>query len=156
MMRFLVCLSILCASACGDSAMSIAPGLYHLPDRVDAVSLEIQPEGTFRWRVSGCDYFGGDEGLWRPSEEGILLLPLSGEATFLWNVGSATLDVDRLDVSPDAIDEALLVTGFGESAAEPQRWIGGGLCTICGQSSDPTMLQLGPTGFELCDNPFPN
>lgn len=156
MKRAIACLSVVCASACGGSSGSpVTPGLYHLPDRVDAFSLEIRAEGTFRWRVSGCDFFGGDEGLWRSSDEGIVLLPLDGETTFLWLVGPRVQDVERLDVSADADEEGLLVTGLGEGVPEPQRWIVGGLCTICGGSLDPNVLQLGPTGLEPCDDPFP-
>ena len=155
MKRVIVCLSIVGASACGDSDSSAEPRLYHLPDPANALSLEIRSQGTFRWHYSGCDSFGGDEGLWRSSDEGMVLVPAAGETTFLWPMGPGVQDVDRLDVSPDAGDEGLLVTGVGEYEPEPQRWTVGGVCAICGSSPDPTMLQLGPTAIEPCEDPFP-
>ncbi|MGB5811193.1 MAG: hypothetical protein WBG86_11720 [Polyangiales bacterium] len=156
MKRVIVGLSVVCAVACGDSGSEGVPGLYHLPGRSDALSLEIQSEGTFRWFISGCDFFGGDEGIWRRSDDGIVLLPLDGESTFRWSADFRVQEVERLDVAIDADEQGLLITGPAEVITEPQRWIVGGICPICGGSPDPDVLQLGPTGFELCDDPFPS
>lgn len=125
----------------GDAggALEAAPtGLFHLPMTVDATNLELLADNTFRWSISGCDFFGGDKGRVSVEADELVLLPAEGASTFLWNNGELSSRVSevRLEVS----EGGLIDSQSGQS------WVAGGVCSICGGG-------LGPSGQEPCGEP---
>jgi hypothetical protein len=67
------------ADATVDSAVATGPGMmYHLVDRVDATSLELKGDGTFRWLMQGCDFGYRESGRWIEESGSMFQLGPSG------------------------------------------------------------------------------
>lgn len=132
-----------CAASGGDAAdleaVTTSTGLYHLPNRVDAASLELREDQTFRWSFDGCDTFTSDRGLVRAEgERVILLLPAAGHETFAWPTALSVSKAASVRLERAGDDLVELESGL--------RWVPGGVCAICGGP-------FGPTGQQACDRP---
>ena len=130
------------------ASANVTSGLYHLPDRVDAVSLELKDDHTFRWAVQGCDYGGADQGRWSIVNGEVRLSPREGKSTFQWFGELSVHDVSTLTLrdAPGAEPE-LRVTLVEQDTSHEQSWLPGGVCAVCGGT-------LGPTSQRDCDAPF--
>jgi hypothetical protein len=104
-------------------------GLFHLVGDVgdaNPTSLRLAADGTFAWGVSGCDYFGGDVGVWTREGDVIALRPSEGRERFLWSKEHVVGPVERVVI---AANEAGLET---TPPSEPaQQWRPGGVCPVC-------------------------
>jgi hypothetical protein len=122
------------------------PGIYHLLDRVDAFSLEISADGTFRWGINGCDFWFHSAGVWKQSRAGLIITPPTGEDALDWPVGySFRKEVTRVELYVGA-DGVLVASGSGTDGRFQQRWGHGGVCAECGT--------LGPSNVGLCQDPL--
>ncbi|MGB5810798.1 MAG: hypothetical protein WBG86_09725 [Polyangiales bacterium] len=149
MRRTMLLLLVGAAAACGDTTEA-APdltGIYHLPDRIDAVNLELREDGTFRWMISGCDFFGGSQGVWRGEPGRAVLLPEAGETTFRWIDDVSTVpEREKVELTPGRYEGEMFAVGVTGRDGYDQRWLRGGLCPICD-------TLLGPSALEPCDAP---
>jgi len=118
-------------------------------DGIDAVSLRLD-EGTmtFGWGISGCDFFGGDQGRIEKDGNSWTLLPAIGRSSFTWDSGgSFGNEVTELTATIDGELDYLDVRGQIGGSLVIQDWQHGGSCPICGGN-------LGPTGKEECADPY--
>lgn len=127
---------------------NLSSGLYHLPMRADAVTLELSDDHTFRWLVQGCDYGDNDHGRWSIAKGAVRLEPPEERATFRWFGELARLDVSTLMFSDaPGTEPGLRVTLVEQGVSRVQGWVPGGVCAVCEGA-------LGPTGQQACDAPF--
>lgn len=125
--------AILVLPACSSEAT----GIYHRPGQVDSINLELR-EDTFRWSVSGCDYFGGAHGRVQRGSDGTIILQPEGRETFLWpGAVNAQVARVRLEISGETLVER---------DAPGLTWVAGGVCAECGTN-------MGPSGQKECDEP---
>ncbi len=124
-------------------------GIYHLPNTIDAVVLELREDGTFRIGISGCDFGGLSQGKWRSEPGRVVLSPAEGEATFNWIDGQIFDNArETLELRGGPFDGEIIAIGVAQGDASDQTWLRGGVCAICGGP-------LGPTAPpEPCDAPF--
>jgi hypothetical protein len=111
-------------------------GWFHRPQKIDAINLEILPDGTFRWHSNGCDYANGDEGLWR-QEGNLLVLNSRNGKGFYWSAGSMTTKVLEVHIKPHG-EGITTITNRDDS---PQLWEFGAVCAQCEGA------KFGPTGM---------
>ncbi len=131
-------------SSCIDpqTPNSTLVGTYHLPCVVDEVNLTLRANGTFRWKIFGCDFFGEESGQWIVEGQGLRLSPRAGHSDFFW-VEDSVERVKTVFVSRTDDGELLAVASHLE-----QKWTPGRICAQCG--GDPG--QLGPTGLVRCED----
>jgi hypothetical protein len=127
------------------TALSAPTGIYHVADALDAVSLELAEDQTFRWVLRGCHVDAQGDGLWTTTAGGVLLLPAAGELTFFWPEAGALVEYESLLAWRGTGEQALRVAPSDDALA--QVWSGGGVCTLCDASREPI-------GQELCEQPF--
>jgi hypothetical protein len=104
-------------------------GLFHLVGDVgdaNPTSLRLVADGTFAWGVSGCDYLGGDVGIWTREADNIVLHPSEGRERFLWSKEHVVGPVERVVIA--ANEAGLEATPPSEPA---QQWQPGGVCPVC-------------------------
>jgi hypothetical protein len=144
-MRMLLGVALLAAGGCAShrhparDILAAPEGVYHAENQVDALNVQLNPDGTFHATFCGCDYDGAAAGRWRRDGDGIVLLPPPGAETFFW-IGVGRVGELRGRLTPQTI-----LVGEG-GAAEP--WAPGRVCPVCGGS-------LGPTGQRSCPEPLP-
>ena len=63
-------------------------GIFHRDEGPDEVNLEIDRDGTFFWRIYGCDFGGGDCGVWSASGTTLVLTPKPPATTMTWDDGT--------------------------------------------------------------------
>ncbi len=141
--RFPIDASIDTASA-NDSAPITLPGrVFHLPGPVDAVSLGLWDDGTFRWDIDGCDFRGEGCGTWHLVGTTIVLTPSPGSTTFPWVAGAGFRNpADHVDLvvgNTGLTAEVFLHDGTRVS----QTWPDGRVCPVC--------AGLGPSAVVACD-----
>ena len=123
--------------------------IYHLDGMVDAVNLALLADGTFHWTIDGCDFFGGDCGVWVPEGSGAILTPNAGVAAFNWvNGGTFAARAVRVTLRPGPAGDQVTASGL-QLDGQPfkQTWNEGRICAMCGG--------LGPTGLQPCSDPLP-
>jgi hypothetical protein len=124
-------------------------GLYHLPNMVDAVNLQLAEDGTFRWKIDGCDFEDGDRGRWRAKDEKLILTPMPGKPTFTWVVGlSFGTRLETIELEAGDRTGQMFATGIADGERVDQAWARGGSCVICGGTFG------GPSGQERCAEPW--
>lgn len=113
---------------------------YHLPGQVDEVNLTIREDGTFAWRIFGCDFGFRVDGRWEADGEAIVLLPTAGEAHLSWvHGGTFAYPVESVRVRREGA--GILV----EHVDFEQTWSEGRICATC-----PGGGFLGPSRLDLC------
>jgi len=130
-----------------DGALLTLPGrLFHQLGPVDAVSLGLWDDGTFRWEINGCDFGGEGCGSWHAVGATIVLTPSPGSATFPWAAGAGFNNpTDHVDfVAGDAGLAANVFLHDGTRAS--QAWPEGRVCPVC--------AGLGPSAVVACDTPL--
>lgn len=130
-----------------DESVTSTFGIWHRA-QVDATNLEIKADGTFRWTIEGCDFGGGDCGVWKAHPEGgIVLRPAAGDTSFEW-MGSGFRDAaSALRVT--RVGDTVVIRGTVGGEVRDQKWELGRVCAQCGGT-------LGPTGQNACDVPLPD
>jgi len=125
-------------------------GPFHLPGHVDSINLVLENDGSFRWRIFGCDFGGGGDGVWKSSGPDVVLSPSSG-ATFPWmddvsfvHAASKVTLRARQDGGLDV--EATVTT---PSDAWAQTWKPGRVCAQCGGGLGPDKMP------KPCNQPIP-
>lgn len=113
---------------------------YHLPGQVDEVNLTIRENGTFAWRIYGCDFGTQVDGRWEADGDAIVLLPRDGEPRFTW-VNGVTFGYPVESVRVTVQGEGILVS----HADFQQTWSSGRICANC-----PGGEFLGPDRLALC------
>lgn len=127
-------------TACGTGQTLVET--YYLPGQVDEVNLAVRPNGTFRWRIVGCDFGAIEDGNWvSEGPSAMRLIPAAARTDFFW-VKEPTFRhrVTSLSVVKERDD--LRIVG---SDVE-QTWKRGRICARCG-----TPGFLGPSGLDLCN-----
>lgn len=122
-------------------------GVWHHA-QIDATNLEIRSDGTFRWGIDGCDFLGGDTGVWRTVGVEVELAADAGRTTFAWvdDVSFAN-QVQWVRLSSPG-EGTLTISGSIDGKPFSQQWTRGGVCPTCGG-------ELGPTSKpKLCSDPF--
>lgn len=143
------------ADSATDASLESPPitsQLYHRAGATAATSLELTSDGTFRWRLNGCDHGGGAIGRWIDEDGAVVLLPRAGRNDFYWP-GDGVVDV-RTKVILRSAGE-----GLEADLGYPQSWSPGGRCAQCATTNpvpgtDGGTLQLGPNRTEACEHPF--
>ncbi|HSQ63880.1 MAG TPA: hypothetical protein VLM85_11730 [Polyangiaceae bacterium] len=126
-------------------------GPFHLPGRIDSVNLVLENDGTFRWRIFGCDFTGGGEGVWQASGDEIVLSPAAGAASFPW-MDDKTFTRGASKVTLKARPGGGLdarATGTTAGDAWNQTWEPGRVCAQCGGGLGPDRMP------RACDQPIP-
>lgn len=119
-------------------------GTYFVPDKVDATNLVLEADGTFRWTIDGCDFSGGDCGIWKRSQpHTIVLLPSPGKAQFAWDGREGAGAVTQMNVVGDANGDLVMPISVPGAKPLAQRWKQGRVCVVCGGGT-------GPTGQKQC------
>lgn len=134
-----------------DAAGGLPPGLagvFHQEGLLDEVNFRMEPNGTFRWTIYGCDFCSGGEGRWESGTNGVTLLSASGQPRFNWIVHPSFLaPVDSVVITEDAggfVADGIVHWQDGDKPFH-QSWPRGRICAQCGF--------LGPTGLVGCDEP---
>ena len=150
-MRSLLVLFVAAFVGCGggDETLPAAlSGVFHT-DAVDAVNLRIDDDGTFQWKIYGCDFGAVVDGVWTRDGDRVVLRSNNGAPLQWLNGGSFQYQIDHVEVS--SVDGEL--QAVGKSATDDtlftQTWPTGGVCVACGGP-------LGPTGQCACGDPFGN
>jgi hypothetical protein len=120
-------------------------GTYNL-QAVDAINLVIEPDGTFRWHIHGCDFFGGDCGTWSASAGGLVLEPRAG-AKLQWVDDVGVSAVQGTLVLQPGPGRGTIVTGTVAGNSLRQTWNPGRVCATCREGS--------PVALHPCDEPVP-
>ncbi|WP_232411274.1 MULTISPECIES: hypothetical protein [unclassified Methylophilus] len=113
-----------------------------MPKTWDAINLQINKTGTFRWRLNGCDYNNGGNGTWKTVEDMLILEPRESYK-LNWIGKNLSFDVKEVRLSTRNNDEihAEIIT-FKESEKtlvdDPQIWKRGRVCAQCGGFIGPT------------------
>jgi hypothetical protein len=132
-----------------DSTGAPKTTFYHLEGKIDAVNLALEPDGTFHWTINGCDFFGGDCGVWVAEGSGAILTPHSSLPSFDWvNDGTFAAKVVRVTLRPGPAGDQVTASGV-QTDGQPfkQTWKQGRVCPECGG--------LGPTALYPCSDPLP-
>jgi len=124
-------------------------GLYHLPNMADAANLQLAQDGTFRWKIDGCDFASGDRGRWRARDEKLILTPMPGKPTFTWVAGlSFRTRFETIELEAGDRTGQVFATGIADGERVDQAWARGGSCVVCGGVFGR------PSGQERCAEPF--
>lgn len=124
-------------------------GPFHLPGHADEINLILEDDGTFRWRIYGCDFSGGADGKWWPMPGGIELN--AGGADFTWPAENVFNHAVAMVYLKARSDGAIDVTARSDPDLPDvhQTWLRGRVCAKCGQA-------LGPVaGPAPCNDPIP-
>jgi hypothetical protein len=126
--------------------------LYHLADVADPTTLELSSDGSFRWVTNGCDFVGGDKGLWITEDATVVLLPRAGKAQFRWHAGREGIRQRARVVLRSSGDGFQADSGLADAL---QSWLPGARCPQCSASNPQPNggLQLGPVGSTACAEP---
>ncbi len=136
-----------CPCLVGTTPRAEWAGTYFVPDKVDATNLVLEADGTFRWTIDGCDFGGGDCGVWKRSQpHTIVLLPSPGKTKFNWNGGVGVSAVTEMNVVGDPSGDLVMQISSPGEKPLAQRWKQGRVCAVCGGG-------LGPTGQKQCTEP---
>jgi len=139
------------ASASAGGVPAAMRGPFHLPGRVDSINLVLEDDGTFRWRIFGCDFGGGGNGVWKASGAEVVLSPTAGAASFPWmDEHSFTHAASKvtLKVHPSGGVDAR-ATGTKAGDAWSQTWEPGRVCAQCGGGLGPDKMP------RACTQPLP-
>jgi hypothetical protein len=134
---------IICFEAFSDELPVGFDGIFHLPNKTDAFNLQVNKNGTFSWRVWGCDYGNGGDGVWKKIGDELVLEPIENRE-LKWIGKGVMFPVKQVKLSSQIQDEIQAeITTFTEPQKtiidNPQVWKRGEVCAQCGEL-------LGPTG----------
>jgi hypothetical protein len=137
------------AGSSARDAAAAPPGLLGIFHREgpDERNLEIDPDGTFFWRIYGCDFGGGACGAWSVDGTSLVLTPTPPAKTIAWDDGVAfTRSVTKVILrQKGATIEARVFAADGEKLL--QAWYAGRVCADCGKGQ-------GPSGIAMCTKPL--
>jgi hypothetical protein len=126
---------------------------YFRLDAVDAINMTLHPGGHFEWHITGCDAFGGGDGVWAVADgtsARVAVRPMPSEPSLPWvnDVGESAATSAELSLTdtPGQLS-AHVVIAPNELPVPDQVWRSGGTCTACGGG-------LGPSGRRPCERPF--
>lgn len=113
-------------------------GIFHRDEGPDERNLEIDSDGTFFWRIYGCDFGGGDCGVWSPVGTTLVLTPKPPATTMTWEDGSTfNRAVTKVVVRDKGANLELRVfAADGEKLL--QAWFRGRVCAPCGGGEGPS------------------
>lgn len=127
-------------------------GVFHRNEGPDERNIEIDPDGTFFWRIYGCDFGGGDCGVWSAVGTGagtnLVLTPKPPATTMTWDDGvTFARKVTKVVVRDRG--GSLEMRVFAADGEKPvQAWYPGRVCAPCGGG-------LGPSGkLAPCTKPM--
>lgn len=108
------------AACASDAAVPIA-GLYHLAElQVASANLRVDTDGTFRWAIDGCDFFGGDRGVWTSDGVALTLRSATAGQQFMWMGPSSGKAVTSVTLAPSTgTDISAMFTVKGAGAPGP-------------------------------------
>ncbi len=115
-------------------------GVFHRNEGPDERNLEIDPDGTFFWRIYGCDFGGGACGQWSVDGTSLVLTPVPPATTMAWEDG-ATFNRSVTKVvlrQKGGALEARIFASDGEKLL--QAWYPGRICVDCGGRSGTMTL----------------
>lgn len=106
-------------------------GIFHRDEGPDERNLEIDPDGTFFWRIYGCDFGGGDCGVWSVAGTTLVLTPKPPATTMTWDDGvTFTRKVTKVVLRDKGANlEARISADDGEKLL--QAWFPGRVCAPC-------------------------
>src|SRR5262245_51998676 len=114
----------------GDAGTQALPsglgGTFNLA-AVDEVNMAVEADGTFRWRINGCDFGGGDCGRWKREGEKIVLSPAQGKSSLEWSVDTGfKTQVSNVTVT-SSVEGKIVVAGTIAASGKPftQTWTRG-------------------------------
>ncbi|CAN5162804.1 hypothetical protein BH09MYX1_BH09MYX1_28970 [soil metagenome] len=123
-------------------------GVFHSDMGPDERNLVIDGDGTFFWEIFGCDFGGGDCGVWRNTGTTVVLTPRPPATSMSWATPpEVTGKVVKIVLSEHGGNlEAHGTTALGKTFV--QLWYPGQICAPCGDS-------LGPSGkLYACTRPL--
>jgi hypothetical protein len=113
-------------------------GVFHLDVGPDERNLSIDPNGTFFWRIFGCDFSGGACGVWAIDGTSLVLTPAYGAKTMGWDDG-VTFSRDVTKVVLHDKGTYLEARVFAADGAKlVQLWYPGRICAPCGGGEGPS------------------
>jgi hypothetical protein len=103
------------------------PAWFHRPHTGDSYNIGILKNGTFIWRLNGCDYAGLGYGLWRQEGNQIVLYGRDNKF-FSWSGKSSEIYVKEVVVTPIS---GGIQTTVPNSEYSPVFWVPGIICAQC-------------------------
>ncbi len=125
-------------------------GPFHLGGHLDEINLVLEDDGSFRWRIFGCDFTGTGSGEWTLTKDGVDLHASPGKPLVWMDETSFANPVVLVHVrtAPGAIAVEALRAASGDLIR--QTWVPGRMCASCGHGT------LGPDRPpRACDDPMP-
>lgn len=115
-------------------------GIFHRNEGPDERNLEIDPDGTFFWRIYGCDFGGGACGQWNVDGTSLVLTPTPPATTMAWEDGATfNRSVTKVVLRQKGTTlEARVFATDGEKLL--QAWYPGRICVDCGGRTGPMTL----------------
>lgn len=113
-------------------------GAFHLDVGPDERNLFLDPDGTFFWRIFGCDYSGGACGVWAIDGTSLVLTPTPPATTMTWDDGATFMrDVNKVVLREKGGNlEARVFAADGQKLL--QLWYPGRICAPCGGGDGPS------------------
>jgi hypothetical protein len=127
-------------------------GPFHLGGHLDEINLVLEDDGSFRWRIFGCDFSGTGSGEWTRTGDTSVDLYASPGKSLLWMDESSFVNpvivVHVRTVASGAIT-AVAQRSASRDVIE-QTWLRGRVCASCGHGT------LGPDRVaQACDDAIP-
>jgi hypothetical protein len=133
-------------NAGGNSLLADLAGLYYLPDRIDPTTLQLNTDGTFRWKTSGCDFFFDDAGRWVAENDQLVLLPGADKERFNWPGKRVLATATRVILRWNEEREQFDAEAESNQGTYQLSWLPGGQCARCERDSEERSY--------ACDDPF--